>query len=183
MKYLVSVALVLTCCAGTVFAQAGSIVATSDLGGTDCLFVDSGNLVQVYIFHVDHPGATASQWKLDLGGLPWTLLGDQIEFDTVIGSIPTGISIGYGACETAPVYLGVASFFGSSAPACSAIRIGPDPTALSGAIEAVDCSVPAVKVFPLGIGGWVNSDGSCGCSNPPLPVEDSTWGQVKALYR
>lgn len=182
MKRLLLFTLAVVCCAGLAHAQAGDIAAVTDAAGTSCLITDGGSLVAVYFVHTGHPGATASQWKLDLNGIGWTHLGDQINFPTVIGTTVGGISIGYGNCLDPPVAIGFANFFGSSAAACSAIRIRPDPASLSGEIEAVDCGTPAVKVFPRGVGAWVNSDGSCDCTSPPLPVDNATWGQIKALY-
>jgi hypothetical protein len=167
--------------AGTAFAQAGYIDVHSDAAGTSCELVDAGSLVQLHYIHSYHNGATASQWKLDLGGLPWTHLGDTMTFPTVIGTSITGISIGYGSCQAAPTYLGMSNFFGSAAPACSQIWIVADPASLSGAIEGVDCAVPAGKTFPGAGAIVVNPDATCGC--PGSPVESTTWGSVKALYQ
>jgi hypothetical protein len=157
---------------------AGAIAIYSDEGGTNCAFVDNGSLVQVHFFHLNTNGATASQWKLDLGGLPWTHLGDTFNFATIIGTSVNGVSIGYGGCYIAPIHLGVANFFGSTAPACSPIRIVADPLALSGEIEGVDCV--ANKMFPTGGSGIVNPDPSCWCT---IPVQHTTWGAIKAMYQ
>jgi hypothetical protein len=81
----------------------------------------------------------------------------------------------------APTYLGLSNFFGSTAPACSAIWIVADPSSLSGQIEGVDCATPANKTFPGAGYIVVNPDATCGC--PGSPVESATWGSVKALYR
>jgi hypothetical protein len=162
-----------------VASAAGSIKVFSDQAASSCNFVDTGGLVQVHFFHMDSDGATASQWKLDLGGLPWSHLGDQI-WPPPIGTSITGVAIGYGACWAAPIYLGQANFFGSNAPACSFIRIVPDPDALSGQIEGVDCAVPANRTYPTGGYGRVNPDVTCPCG--PVPVQHTTWGAIKAMY-
>jgi hypothetical protein len=180
MKRSVLIAIALISIASLAFAQAGSIGLFADPGGTACTFTDTGSLVQVYYFHLNVPGATASQWRLDLGGLPWVHLGDTMNFPTVIGTSIGGISIGYGGCFPAPIALGVSNFFGSVAPTCSMISIVADPASLSGEIEGVDCGTPALKVFPTGGSGYVNADASCECN---IPVEETTWGGVKALYQ
>ncbi len=180
MKRSVLIALVIVCSASMALAQAGAIDIFADPGMTSCNFVDAGSLVQVYFGHMHHGSATASQFKLDLGGLPWTHLGDTWNFTTIIGTSVTGVSIGYGSCQAAPTVLGNANFFGSASPVCSLIRIVPDPGSLSGLIEGVDCGTPAVKTFPQGGAGRVNDDGSCTCTTP---VEETTWGGVKALYQ
>ena len=181
MKRSVLIAIAIISIASLAFAQGGSIGVFADPGGTACNFVDAGSLVQVYFFHVNHIGATASQWKLDLGGLPWMHLGDTWNVPTTIGSSVFGISLGYGGCLPAPSYLGVANFFGSVSPVCSTIQIVPDPLAPTGTIESVDCTLPQpIKYVATGGTGILNSDGTCNCN---IPVEETTWGGVKALYQ
>ena len=179
MKRTLLIGLCLTMVASLAFAQAGSIRIASEVSGVDCNFADAGGLVQVYILHVDAPGATASQFRLDISAVGWMHLGDTWNFPTIIGTSIVGVSVAYGGCYTAPIALGTINFFGTSAPACSMISIVADPGALSGAIEAVDCD--EFKVFPTGGAGIVNPDGSqdCDCSTP---VQETTWGGVKALY-
>jgi hypothetical protein len=75
--------------------------------------------------------------------------------------------------------VGFANFFGSNAPTCSRIEIIADPVSLSGQNEGVDCAIPAGKNFPMGWSAFVNADVTCQFS----PVESTTWGCVKALYR
>ena len=181
MKRSLLIALVIVCSASMAFAQAGSIGVFADAGGTDCNLVDAGSLVTVHFVHVHHTGATASQWMLDLGGLPWTHLGDLWNTATSIGLSVEGVSLGYGACFSAPYAMGSANFFGSTAPACSVIRIVADPLAPTGGIEGVDCVLPKPnKNVPTGGTGIVNGDETCNCN---IPVEETTWGGVKALYR
>jgi hypothetical protein len=178
MKRSLLLSFLLLLFAGSAFSQqAGVIVVSPDAEGCGCEVVDTGGLVQLHFLHKFHSGATASQWKLDLGGLPWVHLGDQIAFSTVIGTTISGISIGYGACMPHPTYLGLANFFGSNAAGCPQIGIVADPASLSGQIEAVDCATPANKTFPGGNSIVVN----CECLGSP--VESTTWGGIKTLYR
>lgn len=183
MRYTLIIAVCLTLCVSTAAAQsgAGSIAIFSDQAGTSCDFIDAGSLVTVYVFHVNHTGAMYSQFKLDISNTSWIHLGDSGFCLDICGISVDGVFVHYGECRTAPTYLGLAHFFGSSEPACTTIGIVPDPAAPSGQIEAVDCSDPPVKVYPTGGVGVVNPDGTCPC-NPPIPVEQSTWGAVKALY-
>ena len=183
MKRSVLIAFVIVCSASMAFAQAGSIGVFADAGATDCNIVDGASLVTVFFVHVNTTGATASQWMLDLGGLPWTHLGDIMQAPTVIGTSVGGISLGYGGCRQAPYLMGQANFFGSSAPACSRIQIVADPLAPTGGIEGVDCLLPPDgpnKNIPTGGTAIVNSNGECLCN---VPVEESTWGGIKALYQ
>jgi len=163
--------------ASLAFAQAGSIRIASDATGADCNLVDAGGLVTVHLLHVDAPGATASQFRLDVSATGWMHLGDTWNFATVIGTSTLGVSVAYGGCFPGPIALGAINFFGTNAAPCTMINIVEDPEALSGNIEAVDCE--SFKVFPTGGAGIVNSDGTCDCSTP---VQETTWGGVKALY-
>jgi hypothetical protein len=179
MKRLVLIALLVVCVAGAANAQlAGSIAVFSDPGGTNCNFVDGGSLVQAYVYHVFHDGATASQFRIVTPG--WMWLGDNIAFAAVIGNTNVGISIGYGTCQAAPTYLGSVNYLGTVAAPCSYISVVPDPGALTGEIEGVDCSTPEQKTFPTGGVGIINGDGSCDCN---VPVEETTWGGIKSLYQ
>lgn len=68
-------------------------------------------------------------------------------------------------------------------PACSLIKIVPDPSAPTGNIEIVDCQTPFPEKFEFAYlgAGIVNGDGSCPCTY--VPVQDTTWGGIKALYQ
>ena len=176
-------AMIIACCivfgASMAFAQAGSVGVFTDPGANGCNFVDTAGLVQVYINHVYTTGATASQFKLDVPA-GWVHLGDTWNFTTIIGVSISGVSVAYGACLADNIALGSINFFGSAAPECTMISIIADPTAPSGNIEGVDCAEPANKFFPTGGAGRVNHTGACDCN---VPVEDTTWGGVKALYQ
>ena len=176
MKRSVLIALVVVFSASMAFAQAGSIGIYSDAGASSCNFVAMG-FIQIHSFHMNAPGATGCQWKLDHPPT-WSLFGDVWQFATIIGNSNAGVSIGYGACLASPIYLGVSSYGAAGDPACTFISVVPDPSSLSGEIEGVDCA--ANKTFPTGGGGYVNGDGTCNCD---IPVEETTWGGVKALYQ
>ena len=179
MKRSMLIAVCLVFGASTVFAQAGAIGVFADPGGADCNLIDNGGLVQIYINHVHSDGATAAQFML-VPPAGWVHLGDTWNFTTVIGTSLGGVSVAYGGCFSGNIALGLVNFFGSFAPACTLVEIVADPLAPSGFIEGVDCALPAVKFFPTGGSAVVNNDGSCDCN---VPVHDTTWGGVKALYQ
>jgi hypothetical protein len=111
------------------------------------------------------------------------VLGVTSPFQAVIGNVLTGISIGYGLCLTGDNLILTANFLGDSGSSpCSFITIAPDPGTTSGGIELVDCLFPFPGKFSFGrMGqGIVNGDGSCDCTY--LPVQETTWGGIKALY-
>ncbi len=175
MKRILLIGMCLVFCASMAFAQ-GSIMVFSDVGASTCTFVDTGGLVQVHIFHMFSPGAKASEWMLDIGGQPWTLLGFVSDFGLIIGDPLSGAAFSYEGCLQGNINLGVANFFGSSAPLCTYIGIVAAPG--KGGVRTVDCQDFAS--FIPGGQGIVNPDGSsCDCTTP---VEDRTWGGIKALY-
>ena len=73
----------------------------------------------------------------------------------------------------------VFSCSGTSAP-CSKLEVVPDPAVATGTIEVFDCN----HFRLVGGGGlmYVNPDGSCDCGEV-VPAEDTSWGQIKALYQ
>lgn len=184
MKKTLLLALMTLCVSSIAFAQydPGSIDVYSDQGQGSCNFVDAGGLLQVFVFHTHTDGATASQFKIETPpSANWLHFGDLWQFQTVIGSAPVGVSIGYGSClgQLGDIYLGAVNF-NSTTPAavCDLISVVPDPASLSGLLEIVDCT--ATKFTKdRGGQGRVNSDGSCDCS---VPVRETTWGGIKALY-
>ncbi len=182
MKRIVLLTVAVLCVSSLAVAQynPGSIDVYSDIGQGSCNFLDAGGLVLVFVYHTNSDGATASNFMLELGaGVTWSFLGPQWQFATVIGNPMTGVDIGYGACLGAAgdIYLGQLSFFGSSAAACSMISIVIG-NGVSGFLEIIDCS--AVKfLLDRGGQGRINPDGTCDCS---VPVQETTWGGIKALY-
>jgi hypothetical protein len=176
MRLLVVFVATVALLAGTAFAQNGSIAVFSDAAGTDCFFTDSGGLVQVFVFHLFSPGATASEWMIYTPG--WTHLGDNPDFTLVIGQSITGVAISYENCLQGDFRLMTINFFGNSASNCLLLGIVPAPN--KAGVRAVDCAEN--NVFIPGGWGRINADGTCQNCDPPDPVEQSTWGQIKAMY-
>lgn len=180
MKRFLVLVLVGVCCANVVFAQrAGTIAVFSDEWGTDCNFVDDGSLLQVYFFHTRHDGAIASQFRLDISLTNWVHLGDIWAFPLSAGDCVTGIGLGYDGCKSAPTYLGLGNFIGSVAATCTSIEIVGIPDWVHEEIFGYDCADD--PIYPTGGRAIVNPDQSCPC-NFPVPVEETTWGGIKALY-
>ncbi len=183
-------ALLLAVClmlAGTVaFAQPpGSIGIFADTGGTNCDIYDSAPaLITTYVVHVYTPGATASQWRLDCvtwnnGG--WSYLGETSPYTAVIGNSQTGIAIAYGYCAASPNLLLTVNWFGSGlASTCQFCQIVDDPTAVPPGIYVADCEDPPNVVTATGGDVVINPIEGCFCN---IPAEETSWGQLKALYQ
>jgi hypothetical protein len=164
MKRCVLLACCIVLSASSVSAGIGALCIYTDAGGTNCSFVDNGELVEVYIVHSHAEGVNASQFRLDVSATGWTHLGDTWNYAVAIGTSVNGVSIGYGECETSPFVVGVARFMGSSTPAAE-IRITADPAV--GEILTVDCD----GYTRVGAGGraWVNYPNPCVCETNQVP--------------
>jgi hypothetical protein len=99
--------------------------------------------------------------------------------DLAIGNIYTGITLSSTGCEAPPIvcvgYLTV--FYLAGGECCIEVLDHPDyPRWIT------DCNDPAqVDFYGImdGGGGAINTPNPC----PVVPVEETTWGSVKALYR
>ena len=186
MKRLLLLTMAILLINGVVFAQpdVGSIDVFSDIGLTSCDFTDAGGLITVYVAATHaSDGTSGAQWKMEIPST-WTFFGQVSPYPTVVGNVLEGISIGYGQCLSgdATLILTVNMLGDGLSPTCSHISIVPDPSAPSGLIEIVDCQSPFPEkwMFENGGSGVVNSDGTCDCT---VPVQDTTWGGIKALYQ
>ena len=184
MKKILLLAVVMLGVSSVAFGQydPGAVNVYSDQSQSSCNFTDAG-FMTVYFFHTHTDGATASQFKLELpaSGV-YNHFGDLWQFQTVIGSSISGVSVAYMVCQgqNNDIYLGSATF-GTVTPAgvCEMLSIIPDPGAPSGLVEIIDCTATKYTI-PVGGVGRVNSDGSCQCEI--VPVQETTWGGIKALY-
>jgi len=179
MKRSLLITLALLFCVTTSFAQwlAGSINPYADEAGTACNIVDDGGLVQVHMWHVRTEGVIASEFALDISATDWIHIGDLWDFELAIGNSVDGVAFAYETCLTGSFHLGVATFFGSSAPPCT--EISTVPVTGRAEILAVDCWNEETFYTSGGL-AWINPDLTCQCS---VPVHETTWGRVKALYQ
>jgi hypothetical protein len=178
-------ALLITVCmmfaASLAFGQAGNIGVFADPAGASCDLSNSpAGFFQAYIVHVNSPGSTASQFRVVVYGTPLTIIGELSAYNT-IGSAAAGIAVAYGPCLVSPIHALTVSYLGISAP-CDYIAIEADPTADPPAIYVTDCAtpVPNLLTIPQGGIGYLNNNGNCPCN---VPAEDTSWGQIKALYQ
>lgn len=148
--------------------------------GGNCNLNNLPGFMQVHVVHVYTPGATACQFRLQHIGTPLTWIGDTIPPPFfAIGTSQSGIAIGYTACYASPIHVLTVMYMGVSAP-CDLIRVVADPTATPPGIYVYDCSIPAIILTATGGAARINPNGTCQCT---VPVEETTWGQVKALYQ
>ena len=175
MKRSVLIVLALMLTASMAFAQNGSVMVFSDEGASDCNFVDAGGIVQVYVFHMYAPGVIASEWMLDVTQVGWTHLGDINDFTLTLGTSVAGIAFSYEQCLVGNFRLQTVNFIGTAAETCSLIGIVAHPD--NATVRSVNCA-QGDMIIPGGQ-GRVNPDGTCSCA---VPVQETTWGTIKALY-
>jgi len=185
MRKALLLAIVLMLSSSLAFAQNGSIGIFSDAGASLCNLYDTGPaLLTVYVFHVGALGATASQFKVewDPNTFTATKVGENYNFTLTLGSFQYGISFAYQTCLSGTFALGDISFFGSgTSQTCALIQVVPDPAAIpAGSIWTVDCTLPNGNLVAVNGGAIrVNPDPTCECTTP---AQESSWGQIKALY-
>ena len=155
-------------------ALADHIGVYSDGSASSC---NLGNIAGQFsptatVIHKFATGATTSDFNITFP--PGTaFFGFNSPYIPVPVVQPTGgISLGYGQCRTGNIVLG-------SINAIYAIGTAQIVHSDSFAnILYTDCSFASHSA--TGGTAYVGTTGNC---NEPLPVEPSTWGSVKALYR
>ena len=181
MKKTLLFTLVLMLSASMAFAQGGSIGVFSDTGGASCNLTDAAaGLLSFYVVHVLTPGATAAQFMAPMPAcmVGASYLSDTGIFPVTIGNSQGGVAIGYGACLAAPIHVLTINYFGGGTTTpCCYYGVFPDPNVASGEIEVVDCAENLL--FATGGVGIINPDGTCQCD---VPVQDTTWGQIKSMF-
>jgi hypothetical protein len=163
----------------------GAVGVYSDNAGTSCNFLSNApGLVSFYYYHLSSPGATAIEFQADLTGFNYSsFLGDISPFTLKQNPFHSGTSIAYGACLSNNIYLGAANYLGAgTTPTCQKIFVTVHPVpSTPGATTPlmVNCSDALIQVS--GSYGIFNNDGSCLCTGS-VPVNESSWGQIKSLY-
>lgn len=186
MKKFVLTILAIMVAASPAFAQFGDISAYSDEAGTSCSIADAGaGIRDVFLLLKHTSGATALKFVLQQGtGGTLSYVSDAVVAGFLsIGNSQSGIEVAFPTCQVGDVYFMKVTYFGAgtSAP-CSYINVleaadSPNP----GEVIIVDCTTPFGNVQNVARGqAIINPDGTCQCD---VPVNERTWGSIKALYR
>ena len=190
-------------CAGLLSASGpawsqGRIALTGSADGTVCSVVDiASGIVEVHIFVFDVVGLTAIQFAAPKpacwSGATW--IADNIDTPVIIGDTQDpigGLSIAWGNCTSdggggfdSPVHVGSMTFFTSGqAPPCCLYPVikasGDLHPEVDGPIVVL-CS-DMTEVAGIGVEAVINPQPECSCLTP-VPIEETTWGAVKALYQ
>jgi hypothetical protein len=155
---------------------------------------DSGpGLRTVYVHHIT-AGSFGSRFMVSADpGANLAFVSEDHPFAMTVGNTQDGITICYGTCTPYPVVVAITYMSLGPTQNCSRISVVPHPGAE--VIGSINCYGDPEPVSSDGI--YVVAPGdACGCPSSqtflgtptvfgcsPVPVETSTWGHVKALYR
>jgi hypothetical protein len=161
-----------------------------------CANTDSPGLKTIYVLHFSD-GATGARFRIQGGpGLTMTYVSEVHPFAQTMGDTQSGITVCYDGACIASIDLVAAAItymaYGTT-NTCSELMVVPYPGAET--VEARDCAFQSVRAHVQNFSlSTITSCGPCppvyfiagtpqpfGCS--PLPVEETTWGRVKAFYR
>jgi hypothetical protein len=151
-----------------------------DAAYENCMLVDSSpGPVTVYVVHRVKGGRGSSQFMVQAdAGVGFSYLGEQPQYDLVIGDSQNGVTVAYGECLYSDVLVMTISYFATgSSSTCSTLRVVADPRSLSNSIEVVSCTLDRLEASGSRL--VVNPDGSCECG--PNTVS-SDWGRIKSKY-
>ena len=183
MKILLLTTIVILIAASATFAQVGGNLAVySDPQGISCDLLDVSDINHYYVVHrfTHPPGVFGAIFKIETDHTG-VLLGWSSPPFPYIGHPLMGISINYLMCLSPPILILEMIYVGSgTTPPCGEMRVVEHPGSNPPGLWAVDCSINRVPA--QGYTSYINNDGSCPCTSP-IPVQETTWGQVKALYR
>lgn len=170
--------------AGTTFGQAGYIGLFADVGYAECyLWDDEVGTKTIYAVHKAASGVTQSQFIVEVApGFGCTEVGVTYNFPTAIGSPTGGLTIAYGSCSVSDILLFTWDFQCQMTTVgdCIKLEVVPDPAAMTGYIEVLDCY--SNRLIGNGSTLYVNPNWTCDCGEI-VPSADTNWGQIKALYR
>ena len=151
-------------------AMADHIGVYADASGASCALASGFNSTATVI-HKQTAGATGSRFKITLPAGS-NLFAFNTGF-TPVGALGSDLSLGYGQCLSPTIVLG--TIVAILAP--GTIYVLPADGFPN--IIYTNCSFAELPATG-GTAYVLPSNGSCG---EPSATEQSTWGQVKALYR
>jgi len=151
-------------------AMADHIGIYSDATGSSCSLL--GGFTQgSTVIHKQTPGTTGSRWYLDSSLLVGSIFAFTANYTTV-GSYTNDLSVAYGPCVPGPVVIGTILMSATG----GSLSIKPAQGFLTIIVTACDFGESPAS----GGTAYIGTTGNC---FEPLATEQSTWGQVKALYR
>lgn len=163
------------------YGQGGAIMLYSDPTATSCEIAGPGaGTIFVYVFHSFTNATTASAFRVQQNNTNFVWLSDLLQGPTLaIGNSDVGGDYAYTQCFPGPHNFVNILYNGTgSAAACATLEVVAAPGASF--IEGVDCEDNLVSVDGSRL--TVNGDGSCDECGRIVPVQETNWGKIKAMY-
>jgi len=143
-------------------------------------------IMQIHVFHTgDEPSAgsvfalypppclVGAIWLTDVVIPPFlSLLSTQNQH---------GLHVAYAGCQSLPAYIGYVNFWVTDNSVSCCEFLVADPVHPSTGLDAVACDLSTLFHVEPGR-AIINETLNCPCQEP-VAVEETTWGQIKALYR
>jgi hypothetical protein len=140
---------------------------------------DSGS-VTVYLWYACNfeGGMSAAEFAVRTGGslsvVDFTPMNGFLSYGT-----PSQLLLARPGCPWSPLVAGAFTMHSATQAGGFACFAPSSPDDLN---VTEDCSNPVPGQYPNGYRG-ISTDGSSPCSSAPMPVEPTSWGSTKALYR
>jgi hypothetical protein len=178
MKILLFLVVCFIITAGVAQAQSpGSIGIYDRSDGLGHCLNNESDLLLAYVVHGYAPGVTSCRFAVEVTGAELTYIGFYSDF-TCTGNPIDGVTVDYGICLVSPIYVMRIIYTGVSDP-CDLICVVDDPRTPPVGVYSTDCYSNEMSAGHEC--NRINVDGiQCRCT---VPVEETTWGKVKALYR
>jgi hypothetical protein len=169
-------------------AQPQRIGIYSDTAGSACSLADTEpGFFQVFVVVLNPEDLVGAEFQVVADpDFTAVLVGElsPLPKPGVDGDAFSGLVLAFGGCYETPQHVYTMTFqgFGTSG-ACAALDVGPNPNTHRDTMAFSTCEFTTIEVPQSAADSFhLNPDGSCPCGLP-VPVEISTWGQIKAMYR
>jgi hypothetical protein len=168
-------------------APGGTIGVFTDVDGTgDCSLTEQvGSINTIYVVHKTGPDAQGARFKISHN---WSAVFIQAIYPIIYLEEPDifgGDHFSYGGCKSTPYVIATLEFMplAPTTPCTVTFHVEPDPAALSGSIEVVDCTDNTVLADEADSWIVVNRNENCECSDAALHIDEKSWSRIKALYK
>jgi len=197
VRIIVSSLIIAVIIAATARADHGSIGVWADQSATNCAISDMATGTQtLYVVMTQTSGWVAARFRVEhSSGMNMTLISESYTGATT-GDVLSGITVCNVACLPAPTLIATLEYLkdGTSAD-CSTITIGAYPGSIDP--EVVNCGrvFRYVETHTATVNGNAINCPSPTCGYelrfgtspswdfcPAVPIEETTWGRIKALF-
>lgn len=181
-----------------------SDIALQDSNTSACFLVDTPGLHTVQVVHRFSTGVQAVRFRIaPEPGMNMTYVSETHPFYS-LGNVQNGIAVCFNECRTGTTVVATITYmgYGTTTAPCALLRVVPGGQAAGNAetLDAIGCAGEwlvmtgtHLEVRPVGSSGcnycaagaapstFAGEPNFFSCSG--LPIESSTWGMIKSLYR